>query len=65
MVMEENPDKLAVDFLHFLRSIGLLINLTPEKLHQQAATLYEHLPEIGSSLAVENVPARLTLASDS
>ncbi|KAA0190966.1 NDRG4 protein (S33 family) [Fasciolopsis buskii] len=65
MVMEENPDKLAVDFLHFLRSIGLLINLTPEKLHQQAATLYEHLPEFESALAVENVPARLTLESDS
>uniref|UniRef100_A0A183AZK9 DUF4162 domain-containing protein n=1 Tax=Echinostoma caproni TaxID=27848 RepID=A0A183AZK9_9TREM len=65
MVMEENPDRLSVNFLHFLRSIGLLINLTPEKLHQQAATLHEHLPEIDSSLSVENIPARLTLENDS
>ncbi|CAH8622915.1 unnamed protein product [Heterobilharzia americana] len=43
MVMEENPDKLIMNFLHFLRSIGLVVNLTPDKLRQQAAELQQSL----------------------
>ncbi|TGZ71777.1 hypothetical protein CRM22_002477 [Opisthorchis felineus] len=56
MVMEEDPDKLAVDFLHFLRSIGLLINLTPEKLHQQATLLLQQQSQLeaGTKLDVAN-----------
>nr|AAP06021.1 similar to XM_080170 misexpression suppressor of KSR 2 in Drosophila melanogaster [Schistosoma japonicum] len=49
MVMEENPNKLIMNFLHFLRSIGLVVNLTPEKMRQQAIDLQqsmlEELPE--------------------
>ncbi|CAH8864397.1 unnamed protein product [Trichobilharzia szidati] len=50
MVMEENPDKLVMNFLHFLRSIGLVVSLTPDKLRQQASeiqqSLLEELPEM-------------------
>uniref|UniRef100_A0A0X3P1F8 Protein NDRG3 n=1 Tax=Schistocephalus solidus TaxID=70667 RepID=A0A0X3P1F8_SCHSO len=38
-LMEENPDKLALNFLHFLRTEGLVINLTPEKLLKDAVAL--------------------------
>ncbi|KAL7056659.1 hypothetical protein AAHC03_021205 [Spirometra sp. Aus1] len=38
-LMEENPDKLALNFLHFLRTEGLVINLTPEKLLKEAVAL--------------------------
>ncbi|KAM7532518.1 hypothetical protein Aperf_G00000132274 [Anoplocephala perfoliata] len=38
-LMEEDPDKLAVNFLHFLRNEGFLVNMTPEKLHKEAANL--------------------------
>ncbi|VDL59824.1 unnamed protein product [Hymenolepis diminuta] len=38
-VMEEEPAKLAVNFLHFLRNEGFFVNMTPEKLRQEAADL--------------------------
>ncbi|CAH8583808.1 unnamed protein product [Dicrocoelium dendriticum] len=66
MVMEESPEKLAVDFLHFLRSIGLLISLTPEKMHQQAVLLQQAEQE--RSAQEHSVggltPARLNVESE-
>jgi len=38
-LMEENPDKLSLNFLHFLRNVGLVVNMTPEKLHKEATAL--------------------------
>ncbi|CAL8092669.1 unnamed protein product [Calicophoron daubneyi] len=62
MVMEENPDKLAMDFLHFLRSIGLVINLTPEKLRQEAIAdqAYYH----GRAASESAIPARLLVGNE-
>ncbi|VDM32690.1 unnamed protein product [Hydatigera taeniaeformis] len=42
-LMEEDPDKLAVNFLHFLRNEGFLVSMTPEKLHKEAAALQMEL----------------------
>ncbi|KAF7259748.1 hypothetical protein EG68_02817 [Paragonimus skrjabini miyazakii] len=66
MVMEENPDKLAVDFLHFLRTIGLLISLTPEKLHQQAIALQvaQHQSNGLSSSVVGSTLAQLDVGNE-
>lgn len=38
-VMEEEPARLAVNFLHFMRNEGFVINMTPERLRQEAADL--------------------------
>uniref|UniRef100_A0A0R3THI8 BTB_2 domain-containing protein n=1 Tax=Rodentolepis nana TaxID=102285 RepID=A0A0R3THI8_RODNA len=38
-VMEEEPGRLAINFLHFMRNEGFVISMTPEKLRQEAADL--------------------------
>ncbi|CDI98075.1 protein NDRG3 [Echinococcus multilocularis] len=42
-LMEEDPDKLAVNFLHFLRNEGFLVCMTPEKLRKEASALQMEL----------------------
>ncbi|CAH8631470.1 unnamed protein product [Schistosoma rodhaini] len=58
MVMEENPSKLIMNFLHFLRSIGHVINLTPEKMRQQATDLQQSMLE---ELPETCLPAKLVM----
>ncbi|CAI2732568.1 unnamed protein product [Schistosoma spindalis] len=58
MVMEENPSKLIMNFLHFLRSIGLVVNLTPEKMRQQATDLQQSMLE---ELPETCLPAKLVM----
>uniref|UniRef100_A0A5K3FLP5 Protein NDRG3 n=1 Tax=Mesocestoides corti TaxID=53468 RepID=A0A5K3FLP5_MESCO len=45
-LMEEDPDKLALDFFHFLRNVGFLIMMTPEKLRKEAAALQKATAEV-------------------
>ncbi|EUB56834.1 hypothetical protein EGR_08303 [Echinococcus granulosus] len=42
-LMEEDPDKLAVNFLHFLRNEGFLVCMTPEKLRKEASAVQMEL----------------------
>ncbi|CAH8615261.1 unnamed protein product [Schistosoma margrebowiei] len=58
MVMEENPSKLIMNFLHFLRSIGLVVNLTPEKMRQLATDLQQSMLE---ELPETCLPAKLVV----
>jgi pimeloyl-ACP methyl ester carboxylesterase len=41
MIMEENPSRLAYNFLNFLRTIGLVITLSPEKLKQKTMDMLQ------------------------
>ncbi|CAH8596725.1 unnamed protein product [Schistosoma intercalatum] len=58
MVMEENPSKLIMNFLHFLRSIGLVVNLTPEKMLKQATDLQQSMLD---ELPETCLPAKLVV----